>query len=188
MPAFRQVGEKQLPNPVLCMAWSPKRDLIALANTAGEVGSNHSLCNMSRYYFVVCNCMSVFCSCYCTAWLVYSVYGACSPVNIPEKRFLPLPGDLMAKVRHGYVVWHFFTYTVISWMCKTSLLPPQFWPLVLATPSRWSCVVWRKQRFSMCSQCRILWPACTGWRSWRRTGMQEARGTSKGCTDNLQNM
>jgi hypothetical protein len=38
MPAFRQVGEKQLPNPVLCMAWSPKRDLIALANTAGEVG------------------------------------------------------------------------------------------------------------------------------------------------------
>lgn len=38
MPAFRQVGEKQLPNPVLCMAWSPKRDLIALANTTGEVG------------------------------------------------------------------------------------------------------------------------------------------------------
>ena len=38
MPAFRQVGEKQLPNPVLCMAWSPKRDLIALANTSGEVG------------------------------------------------------------------------------------------------------------------------------------------------------
>ena len=37
MPAFRQVGEKQLPNPVLCMAWSPKRDLIALANTSGEV-------------------------------------------------------------------------------------------------------------------------------------------------------
>uniref|UniRef100_A0AAX7VE15 Anaphase-promoting complex subunit 4 n=1 Tax=Astatotilapia calliptera TaxID=8154 RepID=A0AAX7VE15_ASTCA len=37
MPAFRQVGEKQLPNPVLCMAWSPKRDLIALANTTGEL-------------------------------------------------------------------------------------------------------------------------------------------------------
>lgn len=37
MPAFRQVGEKQLPNPVLCMAWSPRRDLIALANTTGEV-------------------------------------------------------------------------------------------------------------------------------------------------------
>jgi len=39
MPAFRQVGEKQLPNPILYMAWSPKRDLIALANTAGEVRS-----------------------------------------------------------------------------------------------------------------------------------------------------
>ncbi|KAF7203408.1 transcript variant X1 [Nothobranchius furzeri] len=37
MPAFRQVGEKQLPNPVLCMAPPPKRDLIALANTTGEV-------------------------------------------------------------------------------------------------------------------------------------------------------
>ncbi|XP_051929734.1 anaphase-promoting complex subunit 4 [Hippocampus zosterae] len=37
MPAFRQVGEKQLPNPVLCMAWSPKRDLIALASTTGEL-------------------------------------------------------------------------------------------------------------------------------------------------------
>lgn len=49
MPAFRQVGEKQLPNPVLCMAWSPKRDLIALANTAGEVSfsswkPSNSLC------------------------------------------------------------------------------------------------------------------------------------------------
>ncbi|KAL1022571.1 hypothetical protein UPYG_G00029420 [Umbra pygmaea] len=37
MPAFRQVGEKQLPSPVFCMAWSPKRDLIALANTDGEL-------------------------------------------------------------------------------------------------------------------------------------------------------
>lgn len=46
MPAFRQVGEKQLPNPVLCMAWSPKRDLIALANTAGEVSP--LLCDVSR--------------------------------------------------------------------------------------------------------------------------------------------
>lgn len=57
MPAFRQVGEKQLPNPVLCMAWSPKRDLIALANTAGEVGSNHLLCNISRHllsFVIVC--------------------------------------------------------------------------------------------------------------------------------------
>lgn len=42
MPAFRQVGEKQLPNPVLCMAWSPKRDLIALANTTGEVKKKFS--------------------------------------------------------------------------------------------------------------------------------------------------
>lgn len=55
MPAFRQVGEKQLPNPVLCMAWSPKRDLIALANTAGEVGSNHLLWNLSGHplWFVI---------------------------------------------------------------------------------------------------------------------------------------
>lgn len=37
MPAFRQVGEKQLPQEVVFMAWSPKRDLIALANRAGEV-------------------------------------------------------------------------------------------------------------------------------------------------------
>lgn len=51
MPAFRQVGEKQLPNPVLCMAWSPKRDLIALANTAGEVGSTRLLCKISRHLF-----------------------------------------------------------------------------------------------------------------------------------------
>ncbi len=37
MPVFHQVGEKQLPNPILYMAWSPNRDLIALANTSGEV-------------------------------------------------------------------------------------------------------------------------------------------------------
>ncbi|ETE58771.1 Anaphase-promoting complex subunit 4, partial [Ophiophagus hannah] len=37
MPAFRQVGEKQLPQEVIFMAWSPKRDLIALANKVGEV-------------------------------------------------------------------------------------------------------------------------------------------------------
>lgn len=43
MPAFRQVGEKQLPNPILYMAWSPKRDLIALANTSGEVGFTLSI-------------------------------------------------------------------------------------------------------------------------------------------------
>uniref|UniRef100_A0A8C7DUI9 Anaphase-promoting complex subunit 4 n=1 Tax=Oncorhynchus kisutch TaxID=8019 RepID=A0A8C7DUI9_ONCKI len=49
MPAFRQVGEKQLPNPVLCMAWSPKRDLIALANTAGEL-LLHRLANFQRVW------------------------------------------------------------------------------------------------------------------------------------------
>lgn len=49
MPAFRQVGEKQLPNPVLCMAWSPKRDLIALANTAGEL-LLHRLASFQRVW------------------------------------------------------------------------------------------------------------------------------------------
>lgn len=37
----------------------------------------------------------------------------------------------------------------------------------------------------MCSRCRTLWPACTGWRWWRRTGMQEAWGSNKWCTDHL---
>ncbi|CAL1593018.1 unnamed protein product [Knipowitschia caucasica] len=49
MPAFRQVGEKQLPNPVLCMAWSPKRDLIALANTSGEL-LLHRLASIQRVW------------------------------------------------------------------------------------------------------------------------------------------
>uniref|UniRef100_A0A3Q3JI39 Anaphase-promoting complex subunit 4 n=1 Tax=Monopterus albus TaxID=43700 RepID=A0A3Q3JI39_MONAL len=49
MPAFRQVGEKQVPNPVLCMAWSPKRDLIALANTAGEL-LLHRLASFQRVW------------------------------------------------------------------------------------------------------------------------------------------
>lgn len=49
MPAFRQVGEKQLPNPILFMAWSPKRDLIALANTAGEL-LLHRLANFQRVW------------------------------------------------------------------------------------------------------------------------------------------
>uniref|UniRef100_A0A8C8HGX0 Anaphase promoting complex subunit 4 n=1 Tax=Oncorhynchus tshawytscha TaxID=74940 RepID=A0A8C8HGX0_ONCTS len=40
MPTFRQVGEKQFPNLVLCMAWFPKRDLIALAHTAVYYGSH----------------------------------------------------------------------------------------------------------------------------------------------------
>uniref|UniRef100_A0A3Q3B170 Anaphase-promoting complex subunit 4 n=1 Tax=Kryptolebias marmoratus TaxID=37003 RepID=A0A3Q3B170_KRYMA len=49
MPAFRQVGEKQLPNPVVCMAWSPKRDLIALANTNGEL-LLHRLASFQRVW------------------------------------------------------------------------------------------------------------------------------------------
>ncbi|CAJ1059952.1 anaphase-promoting complex subunit 4 [Xyrichtys novacula] len=49
MPAFRQVGEKQLPNPVLCMSWSPKRDLIALANTTGEL-LLHRLASFQRVW------------------------------------------------------------------------------------------------------------------------------------------
>uniref|UniRef100_A0A8D3EES3 Anaphase-promoting complex subunit 4 n=1 Tax=Scophthalmus maximus TaxID=52904 RepID=A0A8D3EES3_SCOMX len=49
MPAFRQVGEKQLPNPILCMAWSPRRDLIALANTTGEL-LLHRLASFQRVW------------------------------------------------------------------------------------------------------------------------------------------
>uniref|UniRef100_A0A7M4ECK2 Anaphase-promoting complex subunit 4 n=1 Tax=Crocodylus porosus TaxID=8502 RepID=A0A7M4ECK2_CROPO len=49
MPAFRQVGEKQLPQEVALMAWSPKRDLIALANRAGEV-LLHRLANFQRVW------------------------------------------------------------------------------------------------------------------------------------------
>ncbi|KAM9797015.1 anaphase-promoting complex subunit 4 [Syngnathus typhle] len=49
MPSFRQVGEKQLPNPVLCMAWSPKRDLIALASTTGEL-LLHRLASFQRVW------------------------------------------------------------------------------------------------------------------------------------------
>ncbi|XP_027019205.1 anaphase-promoting complex subunit 4 isoform X1 [Tachysurus fulvidraco] len=54
MRAFRQVGEKQLPNPVLFMAWSPKRDLIALANTAGEL-LLHRLANFQRVWSLAPN-------------------------------------------------------------------------------------------------------------------------------------
>lgn len=122
-----------------------------------------------------------FCSCYCTGWLVFSVFGACSPVNILERRLPPSPGDLMAKVRHNYVrvVHPMFANAAINWMCWILCLPPQFWPSVLATPSRWSCVVWRKQRSSMSSQCRILWRACTGWRWQRTTGRWEDWGTKQ---------
>ncbi|KAM9435905.1 anaphase-promoting complex subunit 4 isoform 2-T2 [Clarias gariepinus] len=54
MRAFRQVGEKQLPNPVLYMAWSPRRDLIALANTAGEL-LLHRLANFQRVWSLAPN-------------------------------------------------------------------------------------------------------------------------------------
>ncbi|NXN17674.1 APC4 protein, partial [Indicator maculatus] len=49
MPAFRQVGEKQLPQEVVFMAWSPKRDLIVLANRAGEV-LLHRLASFQRVW------------------------------------------------------------------------------------------------------------------------------------------
>ncbi|XP_048862035.1 anaphase-promoting complex subunit 4 [Brienomyrus brachyistius] len=54
MPAFRQVGEKQLPNPILFMVWSPKRDLIALANRAGEL-LLHRLANFQRVWSLAPN-------------------------------------------------------------------------------------------------------------------------------------
>uniref|UniRef100_A0A671LMJ3 Anaphase-promoting complex subunit 4 n=1 Tax=Sinocyclocheilus anshuiensis TaxID=1608454 RepID=A0A671LMJ3_9TELE len=54
MPAFRQVGEKQLPNPILYMAWSPNRDLIALANTSGEL-LLHRLANFQRVWSLLPN-------------------------------------------------------------------------------------------------------------------------------------
>uniref|UniRef100_A0A8B9CEI8 Anaphase-promoting complex subunit 4 n=1 Tax=Anser brachyrhynchus TaxID=132585 RepID=A0A8B9CEI8_9AVES len=46
---FLTVGEKQLPQEVVFMAWSPKRDLIALANRAGEV-LLHRLANFQRVW------------------------------------------------------------------------------------------------------------------------------------------
>ena len=41
-PSFRVVGEKQLPQEIIFLVWSPKRDLIALANTAGEVSQRRA--------------------------------------------------------------------------------------------------------------------------------------------------
>ncbi|XP_053560056.1 anaphase-promoting complex subunit 4 isoform X2 [Bombina bombina] len=49
MPSFRQVGEKQLPHEIIFMAWSPKRDLIALVNKAGEI-LLHRLANIQRVW------------------------------------------------------------------------------------------------------------------------------------------
>ncbi|XP_058882418.1 anaphase-promoting complex subunit 4 isoform X1 [Acipenser ruthenus] len=54
MPAFRQVGEKQLPNSILFMVWSPKRDLIALANKAGEL-LLHRLASFQRVWSLAPN-------------------------------------------------------------------------------------------------------------------------------------
>lgn len=190
MPAFRQVGEKQLPNPVLCMAWSPKRDLIALANTTGEVGL--------KSFIIPETCLGILCSfviiwlifghsCCYTAWLVSSVFGAYHPVSALGKRSLHLPGDLMAKVRNGYI--SLLIIMLVEGSMKLFIifnppLAPQYWPSALETPSRWSCVALRKQRSSTCFQCSILWPACIGWKWQRRTGMCEAHESNqwhKGC-------
>lgn len=43
-PSFRVVGEKQLPQEIVFLVWSPKRDLIALANTTGEVSEPVRVC------------------------------------------------------------------------------------------------------------------------------------------------
>lgn len=51
MPSFRQVGEKQLPHEIIFMSWSPKRDLIALVNKAGEV-LLHRLANIQRVWIL----------------------------------------------------------------------------------------------------------------------------------------
>lgn len=128
MPAFRQVGEKQLPNPVLCMAWSPKRDLIALANTTGEVslsscfsyGPETCLC---IFYGCIIALLVFFCSCCYTAWLVSSVSGAYRPVNILERRLLHLPGGLMAKVRTDSCLLIVMCLFVGKWATVLFLLP-----------------------------------------------------------------
>lgn len=182
MPAFRQVGEKQLPNPVLCMAWSPKRDLIALANTTGEVGSfiYPETCLGIFYCCVIVWLVFVRSYCY-TAWLVSSVFGAYHPVTILGRRSLHWHGDLMAKVRsdcvHIFVISHCLLFGHLSFY--TPVFIPQYWPSVWQTLSRWFCVVLRKPRSSMCFRCRTLWPACTGWRWRRRAGMHEAEGSNQ---------
>ena len=104
MPAFRQVGEKQLPNPVLCMAWSPKRDLIALANTTGEVGSfiYPETC-LGIFHCCVIVWLVFVCSYFYTAWRVSSVFGAYRPVTILGRKSLHWHGDPTAKVRSDCV-------------------------------------------------------------------------------------
>ncbi|MBN3290313.1 APC4 protein, partial [Polypterus senegalus] len=54
MPPFRLFGEKQLPTAVIFMVWSPKRDLIALANKAGEL-LLHRLANFQRVWSLAPN-------------------------------------------------------------------------------------------------------------------------------------
>uniref|UniRef100_A0A672Y6U5 Anaphase-promoting complex subunit 4 n=1 Tax=Sphaeramia orbicularis TaxID=375764 RepID=A0A672Y6U5_9TELE len=103
MPAFRQVGEKQLPNPVLCMAWSPKRDLIALANTTGEL-LLHRLASFQRVWS-----------------LPPSEY---TGKDITALAWRP-DGICLLIVSYSYYI----------------VLILQYWPLVLETLSRWSCVV-----------------------------------------------
>nr|DBA16188.1 TPA: hypothetical protein GDO54_003607 [Pyxicephalus adspersus] len=49
MRSFHQVGEKQLPQEIIFMSWSPKRDLIALVNKTGEV-LLHRLANIQRIW------------------------------------------------------------------------------------------------------------------------------------------
>lgn len=127
MRAFRQVGEKQLPNPVLCMAWSPKRDLIALANTSGEVGlKSHfhyhetCLCVWVGFYFIFflpfCNSVAVVFvhSCCSTVWQISSVFGAYHPARRPGGRSRLLPGDLMAKVCPSFFFSFFFEWVTMT--------------------------------------------------------------------------
>ncbi|KAK6308898.1 hypothetical protein J4Q44_G00203610 [Coregonus suidteri] len=82
MPAFRQVGEKQLPNPVLCMAWSPKTDLIALPNTAGEWGRSNSPTLFCVWHGlqrrISLPSQTLLASCYCITLQISSV---CLPPN-----------------------------------------------------------------------------------------------------------
>lgn len=113
MPAFRQVGEKQLPNPILYMAWSPKRDLIALANTAGEV---RSFIDIHIQYLSsvkpllmsidpnLYDCIEGFIrlSCHysfsCIGLPTFSGCGVYRPMRTPGKRSHHWLGDLMGKV------------------------------------------------------------------------------------------
>lgn len=99
-------------------------------------------------------------SCYYTAWLVSSVFGAYHPVSILGRRSLHLPGDQMAKVRNDCVHLSVISLLLVDGNMKllylSSLFAPQYWPSASETPSRWFCVALRKQRSSMSFQCRTL--------------------------------